>query len=663
VIGEFTSKRSMSVSEHRTFNAQRPTLNPRQTGAASGFRRWTLNVECSCRLTVLLFLLVATGLVQAQLTRAPRLDPLNQLMVTQPAIEIASNVVAVSSFDPPVIRAGEKSTYRVTFNALDESIVWPEEIFTPPQLELRQSARGQVFQHADNQLKPYTTINHQVRASSAGSFTISEFTVEVYGRRIRVPAARLEVVDQTAAARPPGQRLVLQLSETNAYAGQPVVARILMPGLVSNLVQGLQSVKLNGEGILVDQSVARQFITPVPLGGHNVPAYVYETVFTPLVAGKLEVSAQGFTIGNRFAGSIIIPGQVTLAGDPSQNVLLDSDAVTLSVRPLPRSGALPGFTGVIGKFTNDPPLLSTNQIRLGESANLVVIFRGEGHLLRFVPPPPPVVRNWQVSDPAPGGVAIGNRPPIPGMVPGNSVAFTYTLTPLTTAVQATPPIPFSYFDPERGAYVGLTVPSLPVTVTPGVTTTLDSESVVETVATESAIEGEAKKLALSALATSPGRVAGSLVPLQQRGWFVGVQLLPVFGFAALWAWDRRRRYLEQHPGILLRRRARRALRRARRELQKAIRAGEELRYANVAVSAMRVACAPHYPAEPRALVCRDVLDSLEESARKSRAGEVVRRFFAVADAASFSATGTEGNGLLALHPELDRVLEKLEARL
>jgi hypothetical protein len=192
---------------------------------------------------------------------------------------------------------------------------------------------------------------------------------------------------------------------------------------------------------------------------------------------------------------------------------------------------------------------------------------------------------------------------------------------------------------------------------------MDSESRVETVEMEGAVAGEEKKLALSALATSPGRVADRLVPLQQRGWFVGVQLLPVFGFAALWAWDRRRRYLEQHPGILLRRRARRALRRGRRELQKAMRAGDRLRYANVAASAMRVACAPHYPAEPRALVCRDVLDSLEESERAGRTGEIVRRFFAVADAAIFSATGSEGDGLLALQPELIQVLEKLEGRL
>lgn len=645
-------------------NHQTSNIEPR----ARHLRR----VNAGCAISNLLWrtgslVLLATGITsQAQLIRAPQSDPLSQLMVTQPSIEIASNVVAVASFDPPVIRVGDLAIYRVTFNALEESITWPEDVPAPMQLEVRLSARGQVFQHAGNQLKPLTTINHHVRASATGLFTLPEFTVEVYGRPVTVPATRLEVVAATATGLPTAQRLVLQMSETNAYAGQPLAARVLMPGSISNVVQGLQNVKLNGDGFLVDQSVTRQSITTMPIGGRSAPVYVYETVLTPLVSGKVEVSAQGFTLGQRFNTPILIPGQASPMmpfGGPPQNVLLDSDPVTLNVRPLPRSGTLPGFTGVVGQFAMDPPLLGTNRVRLGDSVNLAVTFRGDGHLVRFVPPRPPVVRNWQISDAARGGALLVNRPGLPPPVPGSFVTFTYTLTPLTTAVQATPAIPFSYFDPKRGEYVDLTIPSLPVTVLPGVATTPETELAADSVPTEIEGPGEEEKLVLSGLAASPGRVAAGLVPLQQQGWFMGVQSLPVLGFAALWAWDRRRRYLEQHPDVVRRREARRALRRERRELERAFRAGDRLRYAKVAVRAMRVACAPHYPAEPRALVCRDVLESLPEAERAGRTGEVVRRFFGLVDESIFSATGAHGDGLLALRPELDQLLAKLEARL
>src|SRR5262249_33620799 len=117
-------------------------------------------------------------------------------------------------------------------------------------------------------------------------------------------------------------------------------------------------------------------------------------------------------------------------------------------------------------------------------------------------------------------------------------------------------------------------------------------------------------------------------------------------------------------------------------------------FATATVSAMRVACAPHYPAEPRALVCGDVLQVLhltsaqkisdnggkEEWAEESAAGsqeperdqrlltsaptmELVRRFFAVTDASRFATAAPDAAGLLVLQPEVERVLEQLEAKL
>ena len=175
-----------------------------------------------------------------------------------------------------------------------------------------------------------------------------------------------------------------------------------------------------------------------------------------------------------------------------------------------------------------------------------------------------------------------------------------------------------------------------------------------------------EELTLSGLAPNPGRVAGTLVPLERQPWFPVIQLAPVAAFLGLWAWDRRRRYLEEHPEILLRRRARRMLRRQRRVLRRAVRAGDAPGYAAAAVKALRVACAPHFPAEPRALVGGDVLQLLGQADpphRADRTAAVVRRFFAVTDAGRFARTSESAAELLVLQPELERVLEQLEARL
>jgi hypothetical protein len=172
-----------------------------------------------------------------------------------------------------------------------------------------------------------------------------------------------------------------------------------------------------------------------------------------------------------------------------------------------------------------------------------------------------------------------------------------------------------------------------------------------------------KDLVLCGLAAARGRTAASLVPPQQQAWFPLLQLAPAAAFFGLWSWDRRRRYLEQHPDILLRRRARRALGRQWRILRRAALTADGPRFAAAAVSALRVACAPHYPAEPRALVGADVLPLLPEPDRSGRAGQVVRRFFEVTDATCFSATSPNPADLFPLQPDLERVLQQLEDRL
>src|SRR5207248_4290454 len=177
--------------------------------------------------------------------------------------------------------------------------------------------------------------------------------------------------------------------------------------------------------------------------------------------------------------------------------------------------------------------------------------RADHNLARVVAPPPPRVRDWQTFT-----AALENIPPQVVQARGFTV-FNYTLIPLTEETHATPAIPFSCFDPATGHYADLTIPAVPVTVKSGpVPADLSVLRQAEATVTETE-----KEPVLRDLAATPGWRAGSLVPLQQQAWFPLLQLLPAGAFLGLWGWDRRRRYLEQHPDVVLRRRARRALRR------------------------------------------------------------------------------------------------------
>ncbi len=597
--------------------------------------------------------------VSAQPTGAPPRDPLMSLMISQPKLEVPAVTTATAAFDPPIVRPGQQSFLRVAFNALEESIEWPTNLAGPPQLELRPGAHGQLLQIIGAHFEPRAAFNTRVRAASTGSFTVPAFVVKVDGKPVTVPAARLTVVAAPPAVASPAAQLILDLPATNLFVGQAVTARLLLPAAAGGVVQGLGQPQFSGQGFLVDLAAPRQRFEMMPHHGANVPVFIYETTLTPLTTGKLSVLGQGFTAGNRFSGPIVISGQVTIPGGPPQYTLLESEPIELDVRPLPREGELPGFTGAIGRFDVGPPCLVTNVLRVGDPVKLTVTItnRGDAPLARLVPPPAPRARDWQVF----GSADFAPAQPVasPPNEPQGVVTFTFTLVPLNEAAQTTPPIPFSCYDPRAGRYADLTIPPVPVIITPGAIRG-DFASLVQAGSLGGQPEPE---LVLSGLAATPGRTAASLVPPQQQAWFPLAHLAPAAVFLGLLSWDRRRRYLAAHPDVVLRRRARRALRRQRRILRQAARTADAPRFAAAAVSAMRAACAPHYPAEPSALVGGDVLPLLPEPERSGRAGEVVRRFFAVTDASSFSTAGASAAELLPLQPDLERVLEQLEARL
>jgi len=567
------------------------------------------------------------------------------LMLAQPKIDVESPVTPLATFDPPVVRPGEKAIYRVTFNALEESIEWPPKMPVPANVELVAGGHGQMLSMVAASLQPRTTFNFRLRAKDPGQVTIPGFVVTVYGQPVPVPPAQLEVMATPPPAIGPAQCLVLEVPRTNLFVGQAIPVAILFPGLVGIAMQGQAPVQLIGQGFIADQSTFR------PRFDSRSHVFIYEGILTPIAAGRLSFFAQSF-VATRPSGQTVVNGPAANPNAPIYT-LLDSDPLDLQVRSLPRAGRPPGFTGAVGAFTVSPPELQTNVVRVGDPLRLSVKVRGDGNLLRLVPPSPPRPRNWQVL----AGAADNSAPQI--IQAQGFTTFKFTLIPLSEKARFTPAIPFSCFDPQREAFLDLTIPSVPVTITPGLVP-VDLQALAQAHAVN--LEPE-KEPTLSDLATSPGWAAGRLSPVQRQLWFPLVQLAPAAVLAGLWLRERRRRYFEQHPDELLRRRARRALRRERRALQSAARAGDAPRFAATVASALRVACAPHYPAEPQALVGNDILALLPESDRSGPPGEVVRRFFAVFDADRFAPAPARTTELLSLRPELERVIQKLEERL
>ncbi len=559
-------------------------------------------------------------------------------MQPQPLVDssLPQNISATAEFDPPVVRAGEKCFFRVTVEATQNSTEWPEKISAPTELAFGSVMRGQLTQPDGVKFHPLTAAIYEVTVAKPGQFTVPGFELSAGGLRVKVPAAMLDVVKTNASATA-ARRLRLEFSETNLFFGEPFRARVISPAGPGNQVEALHDVQFNGGGFMADKLSTRMSVTSVSVNGQPKPAFTYEVVLTPLAAGPLAVSAQAFTVPPFSAGPITITangGPVTLnSAAQATPVFLTSEPVPLNVRPLPEENAPPGFTGAMGKFTADKPLLATNRVRLGEPLRLKYNFNAGTNLVRYVPPQAPPSREWQI---------------IEGK-PGENV---FTFIPLTDDATNTPAIPFCAFDFVAQKFYDLTIPALPVTV-------IGDGLPTELRAADDAGKNSAP-LKLSA-ADAPGKSVASLKPLQLQGWFLFVQVLPLYGFFLLWRWDERRRFLEAHPEIVRRQKAKRALRREKKFLRAAVAAGDAEKFLHHAVAAMRIAVAPHFPADDRALVGGDVLSQLAATERDGAEGETVRNIFAAADA-HFSGKAVAPVALVAA-ADVENVLQKLEEKL
>jgi hypothetical protein len=443
-------------------------------------------------------------------------------------------------------------------------------------------------------------------------------------------------------------RLTLETRTNVVYVGQTIAARLVVTDPGDGTVAALSQPQVIGESLLVEPSFGRMMRQIVNQQGRMQAAFITDLLFTPMREGALEVFGQAQVILGR-----IDPQR--FGGLMGYNPLYDSDPVTLTVQRVPDAGKLPGYTGAIGQFIVDPPELSAPEVRVGEPLLMRVIVRGDGNFKRFTPPLPAADGQWQVF-PAGSESGSGNS-----MMQQGYAVFGYTLVPLDAEAKATPAIPFSAFDPETRRYVSHTIPAMPVKV---IEAGKPVAKAADVLAPSAANEDDTDATpTMAALIETPAATDRALDPVQTHGWFLALQLAPALALAGLWAWDRRRRFLEDHPDLVRRRRARRAMRRELQRARRAAEAGDANEYLRAAANALREGSAPHVEANPAAFVARDVVHELPVTVMMGDDGALVQKLFAELDAARITGRFPNREELRQHHAGVERLAQQLEERL
>jgi hypothetical protein len=426
------------------------------------------------------------------------------------------------------------------------------------------SSQSSQFSLVNGQLSSKVIFTYRLQPTKTGQLTIPAITIQMRGQTYETDPIAVEVTQgQAPAPQQPsrgqapedvqtpqelaGQDLYVEASVDTAA---PVIGQqIIYSFRVYQGVQFFNQPQLSWPeftGFLsYDLSPNHQFYQKAA-GREYLVTEVRRALF-PTTEGEVSIE----------------PSILTIPGDFfNETVKLATQNVTVDVRPLPE-GAPEAFSGAVGAFEIEASCEPT-QTRVNEPVTLVVRVWGKGNV-NTIPDPTQgaaeaadgaaeALAGWRVYDPQVTTDIQQEGDAIQG-----EKRFERLLVPKVEGTLTLPRFKFAYFDPASGEYRHIETEPLNVVVNPGeaqepgpVVIGNNKQDVVVLGSDIRHIKPAPPALPL-ATSPSPKTWRGKLSlahPLYWIGWS-----LPLLAVIGTWAWDRRRRYLQQDVAYARKQRA------------------------------------------------------------------------------------------------------------
>ena len=323
------------------------------------------------------------------------------------------------------------------------------------------------------------TITYVVMGQAAGNITIGSAEVAVKGKKYTTKATPIEVVAQSAkreeqAAAEQGTAvqnqiaqddilLRLNLSRSTVYQGEPIRASLTLYTRAS--IAGFEDVKLpsfNGfwsqELPVDDYRATRQTVNGKVYDSQIIKEYLLYPQQTGTLAiepADITAVAQVVMRTNR-AFDPFFGGGSEVYNVPRK---LTTGRVNVTVKELPE-GAPASFTGAVGQFTMDTQLPS-QELKANSAASYTVKISGTGNLTFLQAPKLSLPSSFELYD-------VRSTEAIQSSTAGTSGyrQFEYPFIARAEGEYDIPAIEFSYFSPEKNAYVTLSSAALTLNVSP-----------------------------------------------------------------------------------------------------------------------------------------------------------------------------------------------------
>ncbi len=481
------------------------------------------------------------------------------------------------------------------------------------------------------------SVSHRFRlvAQRAGQFRLGPFRVEYQGKTYTSNPVPLRVLTQAQASaaggnlpRPSGVdqlRLAVVPQKTQAYVGERVPIQIKL--YVGNVrVDDLQFPEMNSDAIVLDklQQPARQNEI---LQGRRWQTLRFDTEMTALKPGEIDIPAtmaMSVLVNRRGRGDPLFDqffGQTE-----RRQVQVRADPVHLTVRPLPEAGRPASFSGAVGQFDFALSAKPT-QVAVGDPVTVEMRVSGKGNLSGVEAPALPAGDRFRAYDPTHDKDKDA---------PDRRV-FEQVVIPRRVDVKQLPPVSFSFFDPEAGAYRTITRGPIALDVKPAA-----AEAAPHVFASEQPAEPAAAPAPVGRDIVYIKDVAGSLSPrgasFFEKPWFFVLQLVPMAVFCALLFFVRRRERFAADPSLLRFRNAGREVRRSLAAIR--ARSSDPQQFYDGLAGAVSAYLAAKLGLPPGAVERERVLACLSRNGTSADLPQKVDEFFRIVEHIRYAPSGT-----------------------
>jgi hypothetical protein len=200
-------------------------------------------------------------------------------------------------------------------------------------------------------------------------------------------------------------------------------------------------IMINNQEVVAEKGEARS-------NGASIVTITFMHVLVPKTAGEIAIpqstAAAQAVVTQRRSRSPFDNISPFGSRDQTKSVVVQTDPITLSVKPVPEEGKPANFSGLIGEFSISTAATPA-EVSVGDPITLTVAVEGPTYLRHFELPP------------LQQQAALAERFRIPEeMAPGraedNRKIFTQTIRAQSPEVTEIPPIELSYFDTTTGRY-------------------------------------------------------------------------------------------------------------------------------------------------------------------------------------------------------------------